>query len=66
MLRIFVSSTFRDLKTARMGLLNRINASLQAVGMEFFIPDGSSSHEKCIAELKKSDIIIFLISSKYG
>lgn len=66
MLKIFVSSTFRDLISIRRELLNSINTSLQAVGMEFFIPDGSYSQEKCIDELKKSDIVIFIISSNYG
>jgi len=66
MLKIFVSSTFRDLISIRKELLNSINTSLQAVGMEFFIPDGSHSQEKCIDELKKSDIVIFIISSNYG
>ncbi len=66
MLKIFISSTFRDLKSTRKGLLNKINTSLQAVGMEFFIPDGSYSQEKCIDELKKCDIVIFIISSNYG
>ncbi len=66
MLKIFISSTFRDLKDIRKELLKRISISLQAGGMEIFIPDGSNSQDKCIGELKKSEIIIFLISSKYG
>ena len=66
MLNIFLSSTFRDLKDARSEILTKLDAVFEGVGMEEFIPKGIKSQEVCISDLKKSDIIIFLISPYYG
>jgi len=66
MLKIFLSSTYQDLGEARSEILKKLDYAFAGVGMEEFIPDGKSSHEICINELKKSDIVIFLLSSNYG
>ncbi|MHA1931110.1 MAG: tetratricopeptide repeat protein, partial [Promethearchaeota archaeon] len=66
MLKIFLSSTYQDLGEARSEILKQIDSAFAGVGMEDFIPDGTSSHENCISELKKSKIVIFLLSSNYG
>jgi hypothetical protein len=66
MLRVFLSSTFRDLKGERRQLLDKLNQTLGDVGMENFIPDGRTSHEISIEELRRSDVAIFLISPYYG
>ncbi|MFA6371778.1 MAG: DUF4062 domain-containing protein, partial [Methanothrix sp.] len=66
MLRIFLSSTFRDLKDERKVLLDELASALDDVSMENFIPDGRDPHQACIEELRKSDIAIFLISPYYG
>jgi len=66
MLNIFLSSTYRDLKDSRREILNKLDSVFEGVGMEKFIPDGETSHKKCIQDLKKSDIVIFLLSSNYG
>ncbi|MHA1988628.1 MAG: DUF4062 domain-containing protein, partial [Promethearchaeota archaeon] len=66
MLKIFLSSTYQDLGQARSEILKQFDTAFAGVGMEEFIPDGTSSHENCIKELKKSKIVIFLLSSNYG
>ena len=66
MLKIFLSSTFRDLSEHRSNIIDKLNAVFEGVGMEKFIPDGSNSQEVSIHNLKESDIVIFLISSYYG
>jgi hypothetical protein len=66
MIKVFLSSTFRDLQDKRKELLEKLNASLDGIGMEKFIPDGRTSQEVAIDELKKSDIAIFLVSPYYG
>ncbi|ODS36212.1 hypothetical protein BEH94_05145 [Candidatus Altiarchaeales archaeon WOR_SM1_SCG] len=69
MLNVFVSSTFRDLKKERKLLIDNLNTALTGVGMESFIPTGSdsgTSQEISIKELRKSDIVIFLVSPYYG
>lgn len=66
MLKIFLSSTFRDLQDARREILTKLDAVFEGVGMEKFISDGKTSHEICIGDLKKSKIVVFLLSSNYG
>jgi len=69
MLKIFLSSTFRDLKDTRSEILKKLDSVFEGVGMEEFIPDGSNSQEVCIGNLKKmkkDGIVIFLISPYYG
>jgi hypothetical protein len=45
MLRVFVTSTFRDLKRERRTLPDKVESALTSVGMENFIPDGKTSQE---------------------
>ena len=69
MLKIFLSSTYRDLAEYRSKILEKLNAAFEGVGMEQFIPDGSNSQEVCIGNLKqmkKSGVVLFLISPYYG
>jgi len=66
MLKIFLSSTYRDLAEYRSKILEQLDSAFKGVGMEEFIPDGDTSQKICIADLKKSDIVIFLISPYYG
>jgi hypothetical protein len=66
MLKIFLSSTYRDLFKIRKKILEEVENVLRGVGMEKFIPDGNNSQEMCIKELKQSQIVIFLISPYYG
>jgi hypothetical protein len=66
MLRVFLSSTFRDLKDERKELLDELSRTLNDVSMENFIPDGREPQRACIEELRKSDVAIFIISSFYG
>ena len=66
MLRIFISSTFRDLKYFRSKLLFRLKNVIESVGMEQFIPDGTNSHAKCFENLESCDFVIFFISVSYG
>ena len=66
MLKIFLSSTFRDLFEHRANILGKLDGVFEGVGMEKFIPDGSNSQEVAIRNLKESDVVIFLISPYYG
>jgi len=65
-LKVFVSSTFSDLRDLRSKLIDKLNESLTISAMEIFIPKGLRSQEIIASELESSDIILFLISSHYG
>ncbi len=66
LLRVFLSSTFRDLKEMRKKLLAQLISAFEGSAMEYFAARGVSSQIVTLEELKKSDIILFLISSYYG
>ena len=68
--KVFVSSTYSDMKEDRRILLDRLNRSVCAIGMEGFIPNGESSQEIALTNehtgLKNCDAAIFLITPWYG
>ncbi len=66
MLRVFLSSTSKDLENFRELILDALNESIDGVGMENFIPNGNYSQDVSIREIRKSDIVIFLITPFYG
>jgi tetratricopeptide (TPR) repeat protein/energy-coupling factor transporter ATP-binding protein EcfA2 len=65
-LRIFLSSSFRDLKGVRKVFLKKMGEVFDAKGMETFIPSGERSQKVALDELLKCDVVIFLISPYYG
>lgn len=66
MLKVFISSTYRDLKEIRRLLIEGIEEALDAVAMEAFVPTDVCAHNKSIRELENSDICIFIIGDYYG
>ncbi|MFW9889504.1 MAG: DUF4062 domain-containing protein, partial [Candidatus Thorarchaeota archaeon] len=66
LLKVFVSSTFRDMERMRKKILSRIDQTLESVGMEKFIPKGEDSQTAAIDELRTSDVVLFLLSPRYG
>ena len=69
-IKVFLSSTFRDLENERAQILDKLNNVLLPIGMEYFIPNGKESQEIALFDEKRglinSDIVIFLISPRYG
>ena len=65
-LKIFLSSTFRDLQDMRKLLLDRLALALDASAMERFISTGKGPQDAALRELSDSEIVIFLISPYYG
>ena len=66
MIEVFVSSTFRDLESERLKLLDKIDEALDGVGMEKFVPFGKPSQETAIEKLRENDAVILLVSPYYG
>ncbi len=68
--KVFVSSTYIDMKKERRELIERLNRSVCAIGMEGFIPSEKSSQETALLDdyrgLKNCDAAIFLITPWYG
>jgi hypothetical protein len=67
MLKVFVSSTYRDLHAVRGLLIEGIETALDTAAMEKFVPSSDiSAHQRSIEELEKSDVCIFIIGDYYG
>ncbi len=65
-LKVFISSTYRDLKEVRKLLIQGIEEALEAVAMERFPPGDEPFHEKIIEYLNGSDVCVFIIEEYYG
>jgi tetratricopeptide (TPR) repeat protein len=66
MLKVFLSSSFRDLQDERDELIKQISPALDVFNLERFIPDGRQSQAVSIENLRGSDVAVFLISPYYG
>lgn len=66
-MKIFVSSTYNDLKDTRARLIKHLeDAGVSPVRMEVFGARPETSLDTSLAELRGSDVVIVLIGSKYG
>jgi hypothetical protein len=66
-LTVFICSTFADLSDEREAVLDAIRRlQLQHDSMEFFGARSSQPIETCLAEVRRSKIIIVIISHLYG
>lgn len=67
MKKVFISSTYEDLKPHRNQILRTLKEfNVELVGMENFGARESKPLATCIAELEKSDIYIGIIAMRYG
>lgn len=64
--KVFVSSTIRDLKPERNHLIDLIkkNSDLQYIAKRDF--DGGYPIKKCLEEARKADVFILILGNKYG
>jgi hypothetical protein len=66
-MKIFISSTFRDLKEEREKLhISLKKAGLESLGMEFFVAEPSTPKEVCLREINNANLVLLLISDNYG
>lgn len=73
-MKIFLSSTFRDLKDIRQIALNFLegivghvtNSTGEVVAMEYFNASERSCKEECLNELSTCDLVIGIYGDKYG
>jgi hypothetical protein len=66
-MRIFLSSTSRDLQEHRQTVIVGINRlGHQAVAMEYFIAEDATAVEKCVEEARKAALYIGIIARRYG
>ncbi|MFL6333476.1 MAG: DUF4062 domain-containing protein [Pyrinomonadaceae bacterium] len=67
MAKVYVSSTFNDLKECRA----RVNRALRKVGhedvaMEYYVAGGERPVERCLADVAECDLYVGLFAWRYG
>ena len=66
-LRVFISSTMKDLGDARRAVVARLRSlNLEPVNAENLHPDGGSSWEVIRTEIDESHLFILLSGETYG
>lgn len=66
-MRIFVSSTFKDLRPERQAALDALRrAELVPWGMELFVSESSTPLDVALRELRLSDAVVLIIGFKAG
>ena len=64
---VFVCSTFSDLSEERKAVLDAIRRlQLQHESMEFFGARNSQPIETCLAEVRRSNILVIIVGHRYG
>src|SRR4051812_31509077 len=66
-MRIFLSSAFKGLQQIRQDLSKRLETAGHSVSkMEIFGARPETPLETCLADLRKSDLLILIIGTRYG
>lgn len=66
-LRVFISSTMRDLMNERDAVCHKLNGfNFEPVNAEDMLSDGRSSWEKLSSEINTCDIFILILGDRYG
>jgi hypothetical protein len=66
-MKIYVSSTFEDLREHRAALdsaLRRMGHDV--IGMEHYVAEGSTPLERCLADVRSADVYIVVAAWRYG
>ncbi|MFH2068274.1 MAG: DUF4062 domain-containing protein [Candidatus Omnitrophota bacterium] len=65
-MKIFISSTYEDLKNERREVIATIDRVGQAIAMEKFFSSNHQSKHVCVRELQQCDGIIVILGGRYG
>src|SRR2546425_97051 len=66
-LTVFLCSTFDDLSEERERVLDAVRRlQLQHDSMEFFGARSDRSIETCLAEVRRSDVLVVIVGHRYG
>ena len=65
--RIYISSTFEDLKTFRTAVAEGLRQAKHfPVGMEDYVAEGSRPLAKCVRDVAESDVYVGIFAHRYG
>lgn len=67
MVRVFVSSTYKDLKDYREQVIIALRRmKLDDVSMEYFVADAQKPVDKCLKDVASSDLYVGIFAWRYG
>ena len=67
MLKVFLSSTFKDLSSERQAVEAAIQRmAAQYIGMEYFGSFADEPLKKCLNKVKSANVIVLVLGHKYG
>jgi hypothetical protein len=66
-MKIFLSSTFRDLEEERKKLHTSLQkAGFESLGMEFFVAESNTPKDVCLREVDNADLVLLIVTDNYG
>ncbi len=66
-MKIFISSTFEDLKEEREKLHKSLKkAGFETLGMEFFVAEPKTPQDVCLREIDDADLVLVIVTDNYG
>ena len=65
-MRIFLSSTYEDLKAERSAAIEILERISEVCAMEKFFAANHRSRDECLRRLRKCDAIITIVGDRYG
>ncbi len=66
MKKIFISSTYIDLKDERKAAMEVVDRSHHAVAMEKFFAEDHQSKDVCLGKLYECDALVLILGERYG
>jgi len=65
-MKIFISSTYEDLKNERKEAISTLDRIGQTIAMEKFFASNHKSKDVCLKKLQESDAMVLIIGLRYG
>lgn len=66
-LRVFISSTMRDLSNERLVVKDRLELfNMDPVNAEGLLPDGGGSWDRISSEIRNCDVVVLISGERYG
>src|SRR3972149_11383726 len=66
MKRLFISSTYTDLKSERKAAIEIVDREQHAVAMEKFFAEDHQARDVCLQKLENCDGVILIVGDRYG
>ena len=69
MLKVYISSTYRDLKEHRQSVIDffhHLKEQFTVICMEGYIAEDKTPVQKCLDDVRSCDIYVLILANRYG